>query len=118
MEQAVLPHEAALRDAKRLDGQPSGGYWDVLGVFVHDGSAWAVHADTHFATPHYEYLRHVFSNRSPTPSVRLSHQGSEPSDWPRAYAGGLGLKQREQRRQPGKRWLIQRGPVAAQRQGS
>ena len=55
MEQAVLPHEAALGDAKRLDGQPSGGNWDVFGVFVHDGSAWVVHADTHFATLRIAY---------------------------------------------------------------
>ena len=66
MEQAVLPHQAALGDAKRLDGQRSGGNWDIFGSFIHDGSVWVVHADTHFATLRIAYDEVV------------NHPGSDP----------------------------------------
>lgn len=55
MEAAVLPRERELGHERRLDGQPSGGNFDIFGSFAHQGSVWLVHADTHFATLHLAY---------------------------------------------------------------
>ncbi len=49
MEQAVVPRQRELGTAKRLDGWESGSDWDVFGFFGHQGTVWAVHADSHFA---------------------------------------------------------------------
>jgi hypothetical protein len=48
IESAVIPHQQAHPDYKRLDGWQSGGNRDVFGEFLHDGVAWKVHADTRF----------------------------------------------------------------------
>lgn len=55
MEQAVLPRERELGQERRLDGEPSGGNFDVFGSFAHQGSLWLVYADTHFATLRLAY---------------------------------------------------------------
>lgn len=55
MKQAVLPREEEIGGERRLDGQPSGGNFDVFGSFAHQGALWVVHADTHFATLRIAY---------------------------------------------------------------
>jgi len=55
MERAVLPREAELSGERRLDGEPSGGNFDIFGSFAHQGVLWVVHADTHFATLRIAY---------------------------------------------------------------
>jgi len=48
VEQIVLPMQAESPDDKRLDGQPTGGNREVVGIFWHGGRRWRVHADTHY----------------------------------------------------------------------
>jgi hypothetical protein len=48
MENVVLPMRAANPSHRRLDGQVSGGNWEVVGLFRQNGKVWKVHADTHY----------------------------------------------------------------------
>jgi hypothetical protein len=48
MEKVVLPARALNPAHRRLDGEQTGGNWDVTGVFKHHGRQWKVHADTHY----------------------------------------------------------------------
>ncbi|HWK89530.1 MAG TPA: hypothetical protein VNP72_06025 [Longimicrobium sp.] len=47
-EAEVAPRQQANPDHRRLDGEVSGGNWDVVGRFRHRGRMWRVHADTHY----------------------------------------------------------------------
>ncbi len=44
----IQPLRAANPDHRRLDGQLSGGNFDVVGRFRYQGREWKVHADTHY----------------------------------------------------------------------
>ena len=48
VEAVVLPARAANPTHRRLDGQHTGGNWDVAGEFHHRGRRWRVHGDSHF----------------------------------------------------------------------
>ncbi|MBA4158330.1 MAG: hypothetical protein H0X65_12740 [Gemmatimonadetes bacterium] len=47
-ESVIQPLRAANPDHGRLDGQLSGGNFDVVGRFRYQGRPWKVHADTHY----------------------------------------------------------------------
>ncbi|HEU0016338.1 MAG TPA: hypothetical protein VFQ45_21845 [Longimicrobium sp.] len=47
-EAEVEPRRRVNPDHRRLDGEPSGGNWDVVGRFRHQGRVWKVHTDTHY----------------------------------------------------------------------
>ena len=48
VESVVLPGLLGQPTRLRLDGRKRGGNRDVAGRFLHDGSAWKVHADTRY----------------------------------------------------------------------
>ena len=48
MESELLPLQAANPASIRLDGNRTGGNWEVAGRFRHGGKVWRIHADTHY----------------------------------------------------------------------
>jgi hypothetical protein len=55
VEAVVLPGKEANPTHRRLDGQPTGGNFDVAGEFRYRSRTWKVHADTHYETLLYAY---------------------------------------------------------------
>lgn len=47
-ESVIEPLRAANPDHRRLDGQQSGGNYDVVGRLRYQGRRWKIHADTHY----------------------------------------------------------------------
>lgn len=74
MEDAVLPFLLKHPDFVRLDGEISGGNWDVFGRFKYAGREWSVHADTHVEPL---FLAYEASKRGEDPFVeKLVQTGS------------------------------------------
>lgn len=48
VESVVIPQKSANPAHIRLDGNTSGGSWNVAGIFRHHDKFWQVHDDTHY----------------------------------------------------------------------